>query len=70
MKITFGEHNGKNINALPTGYLKWLSTQIGTEIDKIAKAAITELEDRDQQQHLEEEANEFLKAHGINPRQI
>lgn len=45
MKLAFGKHKGKEIEDLPSSYLRWLSTEC--DDDAIASEASDELKWRD-----------------------
>jgi hypothetical protein len=74
-KFTFGKHKGKPLKNCPLDYLEWISTKLlntdfhdwalaSGEVHKklIAEGATTT--------SLEEQANVFLRSHGIDPKRL
>lgn len=72
-KLPFGKHKGIKLRDLPTSYLEWMSRKLrDTDLHDWSVAAESELATRqdDNSDSLEEQANEFLKKHGIDPNSI
>jgi len=73
-KFPFGKHRGMPIEQCPTAYLKWVSENlIDTDMHEFAVVAREVLEGRadDKKCHdIEEAADEFLRSHGIDPRNL
>ena len=73
--LTFGIHKHRKLKDLPTHYLKWMSKNlIDTEFHEWALAAKEELETTrkydSKWDDLEEQANQFLREHGVDPRAL
>ena len=65
--LNFGKHNGKSIEKLPSGYLRWLAQQSNTDLEYWANLAKVELEQRGEEEDLEAMADDFLRQFGIDP---
>lgn len=74
-KLTFGKHKGTPLKYCPQEYLKWLSENLADgdfhEWAKTAKETLIKLnEEGAEAASLEKQANDFLRSHGIDPKQL
>ena len=71
-RLPFGKHKNKKLRDVPTAYLEWLVNNLNeSDFHKWSQAAILELEAREKDSSLksiEEQADDFLRLHGINPK--
>lgn len=74
-KMTFGEHRGAKVKNLPDRYLKWMNTHLkDTDFHDWAIVAGLELKIREKENRqvkdLEEQADEFLRQYGYDPKKL
>ena len=67
-KITFGKYRGLTFQQAPDNYLRWLSAN--AEIPGVRQCAQEALRGHSSSEEikLDEEANRFLRQHGLDPR--
>ena len=74
-KLTFGKHRGRKLKDCPLGYLKWISEHL-VDSDFHAWATIAKevyqkrKEENEVIDDLEKAADDFLRDHGINPKNL
>ena len=74
-KLTFGKHKGCKLKDCPLGYLKWVSEHL-VDSDFHAWAIIAKevyqkrQKENDIEDNLEKAADEFLRSHGFDPKNL
>jgi len=74
-KLPFGKHKGRKLKDCPLGYLKWVSEHL---VDSdfhvwamIAKEVCQKRQEENETiDNLEKAADEFLREHGIDPKNL
>ncbi len=74
-KLTFGKHKGTPLKYCPLEYLKWLNENLsGGDFHEWAEAAgevhATLTGEGVVSNSLERQADDFLRAHGIDPKRL
>ena len=77
-RLTFGKHRGKRLGDVPVGYLRWMATKLregdfhewAALADQVLRARMAsgEVQTEEREADLEEQADQFLRQHGVNPR--
>lgn len=74
-KLTFGKHKGKPLKALPLSYLQWMADNLrDSDLHDWARAAESFLASTGQREQrklsLDEQADQVLRDHGIDPDRV
>lgn len=64
-KMPFGKHKGKRLCDCPTNYLEWLSKQTDSDCCEYAMIAREILKEGAAEASAEEQADAFLRKHGV-----
>jgi hypothetical protein len=73
-RLTFGKHKNKPLKSLDDSYLKWMVESMSSDFEEWSKAAKAELDLRTSEDtvsgDLEEQADAFLRQHGVDPNDL
>lgn len=74
-KIPFSRHKGTKLRDLPDGFLNWMTQNLkDSDFHDWSRAAEEEIDRRQQEnvqvKSLEQQADEFLRNAGYNPRKL
>ncbi len=74
-RLTFGKHKGKKLKDCPNAYLTWMGKELrDTDFHAYAVVAKKLAEDKNRElkdeKDLDKAADEFLRQHGINPKNL
>lgn len=74
-RLTFGKHKRKKLCDCPKKYLEWMTKNLrDTDFHEWALAAEAFLEKREAEdaptRNLEDAADDFLRSHGFDPKQM
>jgi uncharacterized protein (DUF3820 family) len=71
MKMSFGKFKGQKIKTLPKSYLEFIVKNFdsGSEVSICAQEVLDTIND-EAVLNLEQQADEFLKAHGVDPKKL
>jgi hypothetical protein len=71
-RLPFGKYKNRKLRDIPTSYLEWLVNNLNeSDFHQWAQAAKNELEAREKDsslKSLEEQADDFLRQYGVDPK--